>query len=78
MQACNDDGRRILKELKHWENKQLQEVIRTIIKQSQEDKYLTKDKQVMLTAVAKGQGTRTTFGKGNERIKRIELETYYS
>ncbi|WP_249711716.1 anti-sigma factor domain-containing protein [Bacillus cereus] len=53
LQACNDDGRRILKELKQWENKQLQEVIRTIIKQSQEDKYLTNDKQVMLTAIAK-------------------------
>ncbi|WP_436865650.1 anti-sigma-I factor RsgI family protein [Bacillus fungorum] len=53
LRACNDDGRRILKEMKRWENKHLQDVIRTIIKQSQEDKYLTNDKQVMLTAVAK-------------------------
>ena len=53
LRACNDDGRRILKEMKRWENKHLQDVIRTIIKQSQEDKYLTNDKQVMLTAIAK-------------------------
>ncbi len=69
LQACNDDGRRILKELKQWENKQLQEVIRAIIKQSQEDKYLTNDKQVMLTAIAKDKLLEPKLEKGNERIK---------
>ena len=68
LQACNDDGRRILKELKQWENKQLQEVIRTIIKQKSH-KYLTKDKQVMLTAVAKDKALEPLLEKAMKRIK---------
>ncbi|MDE7553110.1 anti-sigma factor domain-containing protein [Bacillus tropicus] len=70
LQACNDDGRRILKELKQWENKQLQEVIRTIIKQSQEDKYLTNDKQVMLTAVAKDKSLRPQLEQVMQELKK--------
>ncbi|MFB5582253.1 anti-sigma factor domain-containing protein [Bacillus albus] len=70
LQACNDDGRRILKELKQWENKQLQEVIRTIIKQSQEDKYLTNDKQVMLTAVAKDKSLEPKLEKAMKELKK--------
>ncbi|OTY36266.1 hypothetical protein BK742_24480 [Bacillus thuringiensis serovar pingluonsis] len=70
LQACNDDGRRILKELKQWENKQLQEVIRTIIKQSQEDKYLTNDKQVMLTAVAKDKLLEPQLEKAMKELKK--------
>ncbi|MEQ3593420.1 MULTISPECIES: anti-sigma factor domain-containing protein [Bacillus] len=70
LQACNDDGRRILKELKQWENKQLQEVIRTIIKQSQEDKYLTNDKQVMLTAVAKDKSLESKLEKAMKELKK--------
>ena len=70
LQACNDDGRRILKELKQWENKQLQEVIRTIIKQSQEDKYLTNDKQVMLTTVAKDKGLEPLLEKEMKELKK--------
>ncbi|MDA2375465.1 anti-sigma factor domain-containing protein [Bacillus cereus] len=70
LQACNDDGRRILKELKQWENKQLQEVIRTIIKQSQEDKYLTNDKQVMLTAVAKDKALEPLLEKAMKELKK--------
>ncbi|PGM78181.1 hypothetical protein CN956_22650 [Bacillus cereus] len=70
LQACNDDGRRILKELKQWENKQLQEVIRTIIKQSQEDKYLTNEKQVMLTAVAKDKALEPLLEKAMKELKK--------
>ncbi len=70
LQACNDDGRRILKEMKKWENKQLQEVIRTIIKQSQEDKYLTNDKQVMLTAVAKDKSLRPQLEQVMQELKK--------
>ncbi|HHB2942373.1 TPA: anti-sigma factor domain-containing protein, partial [Bacillus cereus] len=70
LQACNDDGRRILKELKQWENEQLQEVIRTIIKQSQEDKYLTNDKQVMLTAVAKDKSLEPQLEKAMKELKK--------
>ncbi|HDR3489412.1 TPA: anti-sigma factor domain-containing protein [Bacillus wiedmannii] len=70
LQACNDDGRHILKELKQWENKQLQEVIRTIIKQSQEDKYLTNDKQVMLTAVAKDKSLAPKLEKVMKELKK--------
>ncbi|OUC00773.1 hypothetical protein BK784_13880 [Bacillus thuringiensis serovar medellin] len=70
LQACNDDGRRILKELKQWENKQLQEVIRTIIKQSQEDKYLTNDKQVILTAVAKDKALEPLLEKAMKELKK--------
>ncbi|MGF9854577.1 anti-sigma factor domain-containing protein, partial [Bacillus paramobilis] len=70
LQACNDDGRRILKELKQWENKQLQDVIRTIIKQSQEDKYLTGDKQVMLTAVAKENSLEAQLEKAMKELKK--------
>ncbi|PFX70773.1 hypothetical protein COL39_24480 [Bacillus cereus] len=70
LQACNDDGRRILKELKQWENKQLQEVVRTIIQQSQEDKYLTNDKQVMLTAVAKDKALEQQLEKAMKELKK--------
>nr|WP_142328790.1 anti-sigma factor domain-containing protein [Bacillus wiedmannii] len=70
LQACNGDGRRILKELKQWENKQLQDVIRTIIKQSQEDKYLTNDKQVMLTAVAKDKSLEPKLEKAMKELKK--------
>ncbi|MBK1608336.1 anti-sigma factor domain-containing protein, partial [Bacillus cereus] len=70
LQACNDDGRRILKELKQWENKQLQDVIRTIIKQSQEDKYLTDDKQVMLTAIAKDKSLDQQLEKAMKELKK--------
>ncbi|WP_157417804.1 anti-sigma factor domain-containing protein [Bacillus cereus] len=70
LQACNDDGRRILKELKQWENKQLQEVVRTIIQQSQEDKYLTNDKQVMLTAVAKDKALEPQLEKAMKELKK--------
>ncbi|PHF09764.1 anti-sigma-I factor RsgI family protein, partial [Bacillus wiedmannii] len=70
LQACNDDGRRILKELKQWENKQLQDVIRTIIRQSQEDKYLTNDKQVMLTAVAKDKSLEPKLEKAMKELKK--------
>ncbi|GLV61450.1 hypothetical protein Bmyc01_01200 [Bacillus mycoides] len=70
LQACNDDGRRFLKELKQWENKQLQDVIRTIIKQSQEDKYLTNDKQVMLTAVAKDKSLEPQLEKAMQELKK--------
>ncbi|MDM5257853.1 anti-sigma factor domain-containing protein [Bacillus toyonensis] len=70
LQACNDDGRRILKEIKRWENKQLQDVIRTIIKQSQEDKYLTNDKQVMLTAVTKDKALQPQLEKEMKELKK--------
>ncbi|MGZ7151441.1 anti-sigma factor domain-containing protein [Bacillus sp. BC08] len=70
LEACNDDGRRILKELKQWENKPLQDVIRTIIKQSQEDKYLTNDKQVMLTAVAKDKLLEPQLVKAMKELKK--------
>ncbi|MCP9278766.1 anti-sigma factor domain-containing protein [Bacillus wiedmannii] len=70
LEACNDDGRRILKELKQWENKPLQDVIRTIIKQSQEDKYLTNDKQVILTAVAKDKLLEPQLVKAMKELKK--------
>ncbi|PEU01217.1 hypothetical protein CN527_11410 [Bacillus cereus] len=74
LRACNDDGRRILKEMKRWENKHLQDVIRTIIKQSQEDKYLTNDKQVMLTAVTKDKSLEPQLEKAMQKLKK-EYET---
>ncbi|MGE8056096.1 anti-sigma-I factor RsgI family protein, partial [Bacillus mycoides] len=70
LRACNDDGRRILKEMKRWENKHLQDVIRTIIKQSQEDKYLTNDKQVMLTAVTKEKSLEPQLEKAMQELKK--------
>ena len=70
LRACNDDGRRILKEMKRWENKHLQDVIRTIIKQSQEDKYLTNDKQVMLTAIAKDKSLEPQLEKAMLELKK--------
>ncbi|HDR3889133.1 TPA: anti-sigma factor domain-containing protein [Bacillus cereus] len=74
LRACNDDGRRILKEMKRWENNDLQDVIRTIIKQSQEDKYLTNDKQVMLTAVTKDKSLEPQLEKAMQKLKK-EYET---
>ncbi|WP_313960555.1 anti-sigma factor domain-containing protein [Bacillus thuringiensis] len=70
LRACNDDGRRILKEMKQWENKHVQDVIRTIIKQSQEDKYLTNDKEVMLTAVAKDKSLGPQLEKAMQELKK--------
>ncbi|WP_131100365.1 anti-sigma factor domain-containing protein [Bacillus sp. SYJ] len=70
LRACNDDGRRILREMKRWENKHLQDVIRTIIKQSQEDKYLTNDKQVMLTAVAKDKSLEPQLERAMQELKK--------
>ncbi|MES9753907.1 anti-sigma factor domain-containing protein [Bacillus wiedmannii] len=70
LRACNDDGRRILKEMKGWKNKHLQDVIRTIVKQSQEDKYLTNDKQVMLTAVAKDKSLEPQLEKALQELKK--------
>ncbi|WP_316251372.1 anti-sigma factor domain-containing protein [Bacillus mobilis] len=70
LRACNDDGRRILKEMKGWENEHLQDVIRTIIKQSQEDKYLTNDKKVMLTAVAKDKSLEPQLEKALQELKK--------
>ncbi|WP_433948227.1 anti-sigma factor domain-containing protein [Bacillus tropicus] len=70
LQACNDDGRRILKEMKRWENEQLQDVIHTIIKQSQEDKYLTNDKQVMLTAVVKDKSLEPQLERAMQELKK--------
>ncbi|MED0965728.1 anti-sigma factor domain-containing protein [Bacillus paramycoides] len=70
LRACNDDGRRILNEMKRWENKHLQDVIRTIIKKSQEDKYLTNDKQVMLTAVTKDKSLEPQLEKAMQELKK--------
>ncbi|MEK7015757.1 anti-sigma factor domain-containing protein [Bacillus sp. FSL R9-9410] len=70
LRACNDDGRRILKEMKRWENKHLQDVMRTIIKQSQKDKYLTNDKQVMLTAVTKDKSLEPQLEKAMQELKK--------
>ncbi|KMP94358.1 membrane protein, partial [Bacillus wiedmannii] len=70
LRACNDDGRRILQEMNRWENKHLQDVIRIIIKQSQEDKYLTNDKQVMLTAIAKDKSLEPQLEKAMQELKK--------
>ncbi|MDP1459542.1 anti-sigma factor domain-containing protein [Bacillus wiedmannii] len=70
LRAYNDDGRRILKEMKQWENKHVQDVIRTIIKLSQEDKYLTNDKEVMLTAVAKDKLLEPQLEKAMQELKK--------
>nr|WP_144572814.1 anti-sigma factor domain-containing protein [Bacillus paramycoides] len=74
LRACNDDGKRILKEMKRWENKHLQDVIRTIIKKSQEGKYLTNEKQVMLTAVIKDKSLEPQLEKAMQELKK-EYET---
>ncbi|WIY63527.1 anti-sigma factor domain-containing protein [Bacillus arachidis] len=74
LRACNDDGKRILKEMKRWKNKPLQDVVRTIVKQSQEDGYLTNDKQVMLTAVTKDKLLEPQLEKAMQELKK-EYET---
>ena len=48
----------------------MQDVIRTIIKQSQEDKYLTNDKQVILTAVAKEKSLEPELEKAMQELKK--------
>ncbi|MFD0769613.1 anti-sigma factor domain-containing protein [Bacillus sp. CGMCC 1.60114] len=70
LRACNDDGKRILKELKRWKNQPLQDVVRAIVKQSQEDGYLTNDKQVMLTSVAKDKSLEPQLQKAMQALKR--------
>ncbi|MBD5798684.1 hypothetical protein BHU24_23710 [Bacillus pseudomycoides] len=74
LRACNDDGKRILKEMKRWKNEPLQDVVRTIVKQSQEDGYLTNDKQVMLTAVTKEKSLEPQLEKAMQGLKK-EYET---
>ncbi|WP_277818477.1 anti-sigma factor domain-containing protein [Bacillus sp. TL12] len=74
LRACNDDGKRILKEMKRWKNEPLQDVVRTIVKQSQEDGYLTNDKQVMLTTVTKEKSLERQLEKAMQELKK-EYET---
>jgi len=74
LRACNDDGKRILKEMKRWKSKLLQDVVRTIVKQSQEDGYLTNDKQIMLTAVTKDKSLEPQLEKAMQELKK-EYET---
>ncbi|WP_313771975.1 anti-sigma-I factor RsgI family protein, partial [Bacillus bingmayongensis] len=74
LRACNDDGKRILKEMKRWKNEPLQDVVRAIVKQSQEDGYLTNDKQVMLTAVTKEKSLELLLEKVMQGLKK-EYET---
>ncbi|MGG0185752.1 anti-sigma-I factor RsgI family protein [Bacillus rhizoplanae] len=74
LRACNDDGKRILKEMKRWKNEPLQDVVRTIVKQSQEDGYLTNDKQVMLTSVTKEKSLEPQLQKAMQGLKK-EYET---
>ncbi|MGG2093265.1 anti-sigma factor domain-containing protein [Bacillus sp. S13(2024)] len=69
LRACNDDGKRILKEMKRWKNQSLQDVVRTIVKQSKEDGYLTNDKQVMLTSVAKEKSLEPQLQKAMQGLK---------
>lgn len=69
LRACNDDGKRILKEIKGWKNEYLQDVVRLIIKQSKEDGYLTSDKQVMLTSVAKEKSLESQLQKVMRELK---------
>ncbi|WP_242223451.1 anti-sigma factor domain-containing protein [Bacillus cereus group sp. BfR-BA-01380] len=70
LRACNEDGKRILKEIKHWKNEPLQDVVRAIVKQSKEDGYLTSDKQVMLTSVAKEKSLEPQLQKAIQELKR--------
>ncbi|MGG0238200.1 anti-sigma-I factor RsgI family protein [Bacillus rhizoplanae] len=74
LRACNDDGKRILKEMKRWKNEPLQDVVRTIVKQSQEDGYLTNDKQVMLTSVTEEKSIEPQLQKAMQELKK-EYET---
>ncbi len=74
LRACNDDGKRILNEMKRWKNEPLQDVVRTIVKQSQEDGYLTNDKQVMLTSVTKEKSLEPQLHKAMQGLKK-EYET---
>ncbi|MEH6888866.1 anti-sigma factor domain-containing protein [Bacillus sp. JJ864] len=69
LRACNEDGKRILKELKRWKNEPLQDVVRAIVKQSKEDGYLTSDKQVMLTSVAKEKSLEPELQKTIQELK---------
>ncbi|MCM3735173.1 anti-sigma factor domain-containing protein [Bacillus cytotoxicus] len=69
LRACNEDGKRILKELKRWKNEPLQDVVRAIVKQSKEDGYLTSDKQVMLTSVAKEKSLEPQLEKTIQELK---------
>ncbi|CAG9612928.1 Anti-sigma-I factor RsgI [Bacillus rhizoplanae] len=74
LRACNDDGKRILKEMKQWKNQSLQDVVHTIVKQSQEDGYLTNDKQVMLTSVTEEKSLEPQLQKAMQGLKK-EYET---
>ncbi|GAB6458322.1 anti-sigma factor domain-containing protein [Bacillus luti] len=70
IRACNDDGKRIQKEMKQWKKEHLKDVIRNIIKQSQEDKYLTNDKPVTLTAVTKDKSLESELEKAMQELKK--------
>ncbi|WP_336769918.1 anti-sigma factor domain-containing protein [Bacillus bombysepticus] len=70
LQARNDDGKRILKEMRSWKNEHMQDVIRTIVKLSQEDKFLTDDKQVTLTAVAMDKSLDSQLENAMKELKK--------
>lgn len=69
LRACNEEGKRILKEIKRWKNEPLQDVVRAIVKQSKEDGYLTSDKKVMLTSVAKEKSLEPQLEKTIQELK---------
>ncbi|MDC2863749.1 anti-sigma factor domain-containing protein [Bacillus sp. BP-3] len=69
LRACNEDGKRILKEIKRWKNEPLQDVVRIIVKQSKEDGYLTSDKQVMLTSAVKEKSLEPELQKTIQELK---------
>ncbi|PGZ98353.1 hypothetical protein COE51_11620 [Bacillus pseudomycoides] len=69
LRACNDDGKRILKEMKRWKDQPLEDVVSNIVKQSKEDGFLTPDKQVMLTSVAQEKSLEPELQKAMQRLK---------
>ncbi len=51
LKAYNEDGKRILKELKDWKNSPLEQVVKTVIDQSKKAGYLNGTNDVTLTSV---------------------------
>ncbi|MFX3623686.1 MAG: anti-sigma factor domain-containing protein [Ectobacillus sp.] len=74
--AYNEDGKRIVQQLDNWKHEQLPEVIRSIIRLSQKNGYLTADKEVRLTSVI----ANTEKKKENLRVSQAlqELQKTYT
>ncbi|WP_379966520.1 anti-sigma factor domain-containing protein [Ectobacillus sp. sgz5001026] len=74
LKAHNQDGERILKEIRDWKGKPLQEVLQHIFEQSEKDGYLIPGKKVTLTSVLKDKSDTVLENQLEKLVKHFQDE----